>query len=128
MRKSAVIVSERPPPSPFTVEMYSNAVLVMSYLGVAVRPPVQGAVVLVGEVHLRPTSHDVLCGKIVVVELVQQRRGSWQVFPLKPEATFPVAGDLGLAFDAGAGRLVVVVDGIDVRSPLGWRSPSIPRS
>ena len=38
MRKSETNVSERPPPSPVTVEMYSIAFLVMSYLGVAVRP------------------------------------------------------------------------------------------
>ena len=37
-RKSETRVSDRPPPSPFTVEMYSIAFLVMSYLGVAVRP------------------------------------------------------------------------------------------
>ena len=36
------------------------------------------------------------------------------VFPLQPVAGFPVAGDLGLAFDAGAGRIIVVVDDVEV--------------
>ena len=38
IRKSETKLSERPPPSPCTVEMYSIAFLVMSYLGVAVWP------------------------------------------------------------------------------------------
>src|ERR1700674_5208619 len=38
IRKSATMVSESPPPSPDSVEMYSNVSLVTSYIGVAVRP------------------------------------------------------------------------------------------